>query len=447
MRKYTSSEKFILLSKILLNFMKFKRHPYNSISHIENEQFKKIKQIITYAYNNNKFYRDKFDKHGVHPDMINNIEDFKNKIPFTTKEEILANYDKFVPYDLKSNKNKYLVGRSSGSSGKMLTIYHNPIDTYNYILGRYRIFDMVSDYTPLTNVLYVYTSPFPASSIMGFYKSYFVETLNDLEDTKKKIMNIRPDIINLYPSQLIELSKIFNKEDIKIIKLKAILVGSELSTQKQRDDLSKIFNCKVYDEYSSEELGWIAAQCKNFNYHIFEDFNFVEIINPDSGKLMKNGMVGEVVGTNLCNYSMPFIRYRQGDLASISLKKCDCGFNFRVLDNLIGRKNDSFILNNKKFSSGFLLDLTYNLVLKMNLDIIDFCLMQVDKENVLMQIKKGKRFVESDKKKIIKYLSNYFGKGISISVKVVGQLYKTQRGKRNPIISLLKQKQSIQNIN
>ncbi len=440
MRKYNLSEKVILFSRILLNFIKFKRSPHNSISEIEKEQFKKIKKILIYAYNNNQFYREKFDKFGVHPDKINNLEDFRTKVPFTTKDEILANYEKFIPYDLKYKKDKYLIGKSSGSSGEMLTIYHRPIDTYNYILGRYRIFDMVTNYTPFTKVFYVYTSPFPASSVMGFYPSYFVETLNNIHDTKIKILNVNPDILNIYPSHLIELSKIFQEEETKNLKLKAILVGSELSTQKQRDELSKLFNCKVYDEYSSEELGWVAAQCKYLNYHIFEDLNFIEIVNPDSGQLLENGKVGEIVGTNLCNYSMPFIRYKQGDLASINYKKCGCGFNFKVLNNLIGRKNDSFVLNNKVFSSSFLLDLTYNLILKLNLDIIDFCLIQTNKENVIMQIKKGKSFTKSDQKKIINYLSSYFGNNINIEIEVVKELYKTKKGKRNPIISLVEQK-------
>ncbi len=442
MRRYNLLEKLNLFYKILINFIEFKKVPYRNQLEIEKKQFKKVKKLITYAYYNNKFYRYKFDESKIHPCDIKNMKDFSDKVPFTTKEEILKNYDDFIPKDLKLKKDYYLIGRSSGSSGKMLTIYHDPIDTYKYILGRYRIFKMVSEYNPLTKVFYIYTSPFPANSILGFFQSYFVETINNIYETKEKILNIKPDIINIYPSQLIELSKIFTKKEIRYLKLKVILVGSELSSQKQRDHLSKRFDCKVYDEYSSEELGWIASQCKCFNYHLFEDFNFIEIIDSNN-KNLKNGKVGEIVGTNLCNYSTPFIRYKQGDLGSISSKKCACGFNFKVLENLIGRKNDSFILNKKKFTSGFLLDLTYNLTLKMNLDIIDFCLIQKDKNKVLMQIKVGKNFIEFDKKKIINYFSSYFGKNIKVDVEVVKLLYKTKRGKRNPIISLLKKRQEI----
>ena len=74
--------------------------------------------------------------------------------------------------------------------------------------------------------------------------------------------------------------------------------------------------------------------------------------------------VGEVVGTELHNRSMPFVRYRQGDLARISDEPCRCGRHTRLLVDLVGRRNDGFILQGgRMLSPGFLLDASYRAVL------------------------------------------------------------------------------------
>jgi phenylacetate-coenzyme A ligase PaaK-like adenylate-forming protein len=57
-----------------------------------------------------------------------------------------------------------------------------------------------------------------------------------------------------------------------------------------------------------------------------------------------------LIGTNLHNYAMPMIRSEQNDLGRIEERDCDCGWNFRALTDLQGRKNDSFILPSGKSS-------------------------------------------------------------------------------------------------
>ena len=96
-----------------------------------------------------------------------------------------------------------------------------------------------------------------------------------------------------------------------------------------------------------------------WHMQLYEDINYIELIEPDSD----TGM-GTLVGTNLHNYAMPMIRYVQNDLGTIQPSSCECGWQFRELSNLQGRKNDSFIMpSGKEISSGFLLDATYEILL------------------------------------------------------------------------------------
>src|SRR5205085_3749076 len=118
-----------------------------------------------------------------------------------------------------------------------------------------------------------------------------------------------------------------------------------------RDYLSSLLNCPVLDEYSSEELTRIAAQCSHKTYHVFEDINYIETLDSD-GRSTPNA--GTIVGTNLHNFAMPMIRYQQNDLGRLEEAECACGWKFRRLVNFEGRRNDSFELpSGKILSSGF----------------------------------------------------------------------------------------------
>jgi phenylacetate-CoA ligase len=278
--------------------------------------------------------------------------------------------------------------------------------------------------------LYIYTSEYPANSVFGLYPSYFIETLNDIQDTKKKIIELMPDIICLYPSHLRELAKIFTDDEIKNLNLKAIITGSEMSSKKERYSLSQRFLCPVYDEYSSEELGWIAAECRFNKYHIYEDLNFIECLDdPKGGTLSK----GRIIGTNLCNYEMPFIRYDQGDMGKITNGICSCGSNLLCISEIFGRENDQFRIHGKTYSPGFLLDMTYGLVLKLKLDISEFCLIQEKKDRVILELA-CEKISRDDKNKVIKYIQGHLG-NICINVKRVKTTYRSKSGKKNPIIS------------
>jgi hypothetical protein len=90
-----------------------------------------------------------------------------------------------------------------------------------------------------------------------------------------------------------------------------------MSTQTERDEMSRLFGCPVLDEYSSEELTRIAAQCVHLTYHVFEDINYMEVVDEE-GRLAQGP--GVLVGTNLHNKAMPIIRYLQNDLGFIETR-------------------------------------------------------------------------------------------------------------------------------
>jgi phenylacetate-CoA ligase len=239
----------------------------------------------------------------------------------------------------------------------------------------------------------------------------------------------RPDLLVCYPSHLKQIEQQLSDSDLSQIALRCISVNSEMSTQAERDHLSERFGCPVLDEYSSEELTRIAAQCRCGTYHIFEDINYMET------RLQADGS-GVLIGTNLHNYAMPMIRYEQNDLGRIEERHCDCGWGFRALTDLQGRKNDSFVMpSGKSISSGFLLDAAYEVLLTYRTAVKDFCLIQKSRNEVILEVVTGKGWNPNVRGAIESRFAAFFELGVRFSIAPVELCSKTKSGKRNPIIS------------
>lgn len=158
----------------------------------------------------------------------------------------------------------------------------------------------------------------------------------------------------------------------------------------------ELFGCGVFDEYSTEELTRVAAQCQAGTYHLFEDVAHVEILPTDGDRPLAPGQRGEVAGTYLHNFAMPFIRYRQGDLAVVSEECCACGRTFRGLRELGGRKLDQFVLpSGRVLTSGFLLDASYSFLFDVGADIAAFTMVQEELDFVRILIVPGRRWTPS----------------------------------------------------
>jgi phenylacetate-CoA ligase len=170
----------------------------------------------------------------------------------------------------------------------------------------------------------------------------------------------------------------------------------------------------------------------------------MEVVD-DQGRPLPEGSIGNLIGTNLHNQGMPLLRYKQGDRGSIVTKKCACGRNFRLLKSFEGRKNDAFILpSGEMLNSGYLLDLTYSVLLEYPSALRAFCLIQETKQNWTLELVKGNQWTSSLEQTIPQGLLEKLNRpqeAIVIQAKIVSQITKTKSGKSNPIISKLSQQE------
>lgn len=127
--------------------------------------------------------------------------------------------------------------------------------------------------------------------------------------------------------------------------LKKGVIGSERWGDKMRHRISTELGIELYDIYGLTEIygPGIGISCDHdCGMHIFNDFVYLEIIDPVSGKTLPDGELGELVITTLQKEGSPLIRFRTHDLTRIIPGECPCGSTYPRIDTIVGRSDDLF---------------------------------------------------------------------------------------------------------
>lgn len=435
MRKFTFWENISLAWQFMIRYPAIERFTCLSAEQIREYQFARTKQLIDLAYHHTPFYHRKYSEAGIQPADIRTWEDFEC-IPTLTKDEVAA-YGPEMVVDT-ARLGDLILSRSSGSTGQFINIY---MDAQNFIEQELQVIRMLKSFYPgygsTDKEVLIYTSEYPFRSILGSYSVEYVHNLSPVSEMFEALVRHKPVIVAVYPSILREIVRAYGEDRCRALNLKAILTNSEHSSQAERNRFAKIFNCAIFDEYSSEELSSIAWQCTRQNYHLVPDSSYIEILDPDQDVGMPIGQPGELVGTCLINKVMPFIRYRQGDIAALSEETCDCGNHTPLLKEVSGRKNSSFKSPlNDEIASGRILDWTYNLVLTHNLDIQEFQVFQKHMDEVVITLVPGQSYrAEADNSRVAASFRQTFGEKFNVDVSLVSRIEKTRAGKHIPILS------------
>jgi phenylacetate-CoA ligase len=161
---------------------------------------------------------------------------------------------------------------------------------------------------------------------------------SSIEEQANWLRHVNPGYALAYPSALVEIARIFEKQGWSLPHLHQTLTYGEVLDPECRAICERVFGVPVVDAYSSQEVGYLALQCPSGNsYHIQAESVLVEVID-DVGKPCELGEVGKVVVSTLHNFAMPLIRYDIGDFAEVG--QCDCGRGLPALRRILGRKRN-----------------------------------------------------------------------------------------------------------
>jgi phenylacetate-CoA ligase len=150
-----------------------------------------------------------------------------------------------------------------------------------------------------------------------------------------------------YALHMAEIAREMGVDPKKDLFLKWGLFGGEGSTESMRREINDALGLFATENYGMSELigPGVSGECLALKgMHINEDHFIPEIINPETGEVLPEGSVGELVITTISKEALPIIRYRTSDITSLNYDKCDCGRTTVRMAKITGRSNDMLII-------------------------------------------------------------------------------------------------------
>lgn len=148
-------------------------------------------------------------------------------------------------------------------------------------------------------------------------------------------------LLNTLPSHAMTLAQASEEHGIRL-DIAGVLTVGETLRRDVRDEVQRIWGCRISDVYATAETGLVAIECPESGaYHLQTDISRTEIVDA-TGAPCPDGRQGHLVATGLYNFAMPLIRYRFNDLVTAG-PPCPCGRGLPVLSRIAGRVQNLFV--------------------------------------------------------------------------------------------------------
>lgn len=316
-------------------------------------QLERLKWSLKHAYDNNPFYRQKFEAADFHPDQLKSLDDM-TRVPFLTKQEMRDNY----PYGLFASPMKDVVRlhSSSGTTGNATVVGYtkNDIKVWAELCaccldatgaGVEDIVQVAYGYGLFTGGLGLhYGAEHLGAVTIPISGGNSDRQLMLLKDFASTVICCTPS----YAMNLADYAEANHPEiDFAKLPLRAGILGAEPWTDEMRQQIEKRLHIDAYDIYGlSEVIGpGVSMECaEKSGLHVYENHFYVEIIDPETGEVLPEGEQGEIVYTSLSKECCPVIRYRSRDITRLYRDGCACGRTFAKMEKVTGRSDDMMII-------------------------------------------------------------------------------------------------------
>jgi len=335
----------------------FQKEPETaSLDSIRKLQLDKLKQITKHVCSANTMYKKMFDSAGVNPNDIKTIEDIE-KLPFTNKDTFREGYPlKLCCVDKSRLAEMHM---SSGSTGTPVVMPYTLADLQQWAECMARCYYMAgaekSDTVQITPSFGLFNGGFGMYHGARAAGLFIVPTgAGNTQRQIKLAKDFNTRILMGVVSYGIRIMEIMEEMKEKLPELKIGIFGAEIFTESIRKKIEAGLNIETFDIYGMTETGGVGTlgmDCSDHSgIHVWEDHYYVEVLDRDSGKPVKDGQFGELAITSLTRQALPVIRFRTGDLTRIiSREKCACGRTHVRIAPITGRVDDMLIVKGVNF--------------------------------------------------------------------------------------------------
>lgn len=315
-------------------------------------QAERLRALVKRIYDRVPFYRGLFDKSGVAPEQVRGLEDL-HRLPFTRKYNLRDEY----PFGLFASplKDVVRIHASSGTTGKPTTVGYTraDVDMWAQVCARSLagagttpddIVQVAYGYGLFTGGLGAhYAAELIGASVIPISGSNTQRQLMLMQDFGTTVLCCTPSFA-LYVWDVAQQLGL----DVTSLPLKVGVFGAEPWSENMRRDIERKWNIKACDIYGLSEIIGPGVSCEcveaQSGLHIADDHFLPEIVDPETGEVLPEGEMGELVITTLTKEAFPLIRYRTGDITRLNSEPCVCGRTNTRMDRISGRTDDMLII-------------------------------------------------------------------------------------------------------
>jgi len=218
-------------------------------------------------------------------------------------------------------------------------------------------------------------------------------------------------------------------QELKSNGLAVIVTTSEMLSNVDRQLISEGFGVPVCDSYGLREAGLIGHECEHGTMHCMDEQLLLETIDPLT--LDPVDGEGELVVTNLVGSAFPVIRYRTGDIVTLSNASCACGRTLSSIKISGGRAVEFIVTKAGKWVVGY----SFIYIARSVKGIVKFQVVQEELGKVLIRLVVDDNFPADGIAQVKKKASQRLGGDDLIDVEIVDDIKPARSGKYRPVIS------------
>ncbi|NWF94367.1 MAG: AMP-binding protein [Syntrophaceae bacterium] len=300
----------------------------------------KLRGIVQYAYKNSVAFRNKLDSVSLKPKDIQTVQDLE-KIPITKKADLIELQKKNPPFGGFEGVPITEIRRIFISPGPIYEPGENDYNDLGWAQGMYAAGFRAGDIA--INTFSYHMVPFALQMVDNSLHMIGCITIpTGVGNTEQQVNILKNLKVNAFcgtPSFLLSIAEKAEEMGLDLRKdlcLRVGFVAAEMLPESLRSKLEEKFGMTIRQSYGTADVRCLGYECIRKNGMHIPDDKIVEIVDPETGKPLGPGRMGEVVATTF-NKVYPLIRFGTGDLSILTETPCPCGRTSPRLIKIMGR--------------------------------------------------------------------------------------------------------------
>jgi len=398
---------------------------------MQEQQCARFLKILRHSFVTVPYYRNWLKQENATFDDFASVSDLKY-LPVIDREMLRSNSNQFLSDNFRNSKDLIRIS-TSGTTGTPVSIYcDRDVRTHHYAFWR-RLRDWFGvNHLAKRATLFGRVIMSPDNNRPPFWRldrcqnimlmsSYHLAESN-IAAYISALRRFEPSEILGYPSSIYRLARYIVDRNLDPLRPKVVITTAETLLPYQRNTIEVAFNCPLVNQYGCSEMMFFASQCEFGRMHVHLEHGIIEILDKDQNEV-PNGSSGDVVASGLINPVMPLVRYKIGDLATLSSDTCQCGRKFPILGSIDGRKDDAI-----KTPDGMLVG-RLSPIFKVRKGIIETQIAQTAKDVLEVRIVTSREYHEKVGDELVRQLELRVGKKMKISIVKTKRIPRNSAGK------------------